>query len=145
MITLDRTSLLVEATAEETLRAIEAALAPSLTLDVPIDDTTIADFVARGMPGARATFLDPADHLVAGLVAKTNAGRRILLRPSPRRSVGPDLVALVFGARARLARLERVWLRVFEGPRPRRPLPFDVDPPMTKAEEELFAAIARSV
>jgi alkyldihydroxyacetonephosphate synthase len=146
MIAIDRTSLLVETTAEETLRSVETALAADgLTLDVPIDDRTIASWVAAGLPGAPPSFLDPADHLIAGLYATTHGGKRIELRPSPRRAVGPDLIALVAGAHDRFARLERVWLRVFTARRARKALPFEVDPPLSDAEQTLVDALAREL
>jgi alkyldihydroxyacetonephosphate synthase len=142
MIAIDRTSLLVETTADETLRSVESALTTvGLTLDVPIDDRTIGVWVAAGLPGTPPSFLDPADHVIAGLYATTHGGRRIELRPSPRRSVGPDLIALVAGAHDRFARLERVWLRIFTSPRARRELPFEVDPPLSPAEEKLLDAM----
>ena len=41
---------------------------------------TVADWLARGAPGAPTAFLDPADHLVAGLTARLADGRSYLDR-----------------------------------------------------------------
>jgi alkyldihydroxyacetonephosphate synthase len=85
-----------------------------LTLDVrpPSPPITVADWLARGAPGARDRWLDPVDQLVAGLDVTLADGRSLSIRPAPRRAVGPDLTALFLGALGRYGRIDRAWLRV---------------------------------
>jgi alkyldihydroxyacetonephosphate synthase len=146
---IDRASLLVGVPGAATLASIERALAAEgLTLGVPATDTTVADWLASGAPGAPTQLHDPADHLVAGLTATLKNGRRLEIRPAPRRSVGPDLVALFFGAGERFGTIEHVWLRVHVA-RARRPsLPVDgvdLDPPLSSEESALLDAIDREL
>ena len=153
-LVIDRHSLLVRVPGAVTLAQLEAALgAEELTLgvsggDLPDPSVSVAEWLARGAPGAPSTFADPADHLVAGLDATLVNGRRLEVRPGPRRAVGPDLVALVLGAGERFATVDRAWLRVH----PRgvaRPLldtsKLDLDPPVTPEESKLFDVIAREL
>lgn len=148
-IAIDHASLLVSAPGTAKLAAIESTLADaSLTLDVAITDETVASWLARGSPGAPTVFADPADHLVAGLAAKLRNGRTFLIRPAPRRAVGPDLTALVLGAGGRFASIERVWLRVFPKDRLRVTLPttgLELDPPLSDDEAELLDAVFREL
>lgn len=113
---LDRTSLLARVDGAMTLGEVEATLAPSgFTIDVEGatgSSERVADWLAAGARGARDTWLDPADHLVAGLDARLHDGRALVVLPTPRRSVGPDLIAMVVGMEGRFATLERAWLRV---------------------------------
>lgn len=142
---LDRASLLVEVPGTATLRDVEDFASP-LTLDVWVSDVTVAAWLAAGAPGAPSGFEDPADHLVAGLVARLHDGRRIEIRPSPRRAVGPDLAALVLGAHERFAVVESAWLRVHVAPRTRRPLELGpLDPAVSADEARLLDAIARAL
>ncbi len=150
MITLHPVDLLVEASGEETLGAIEQVLASSgLTLDVAPEHgaLTVATWLARGAPGARSTFADPADHLLAGLEGTLPDGSLLVVRPEPRRAVGPDLVALALGT-DRFVRVTRAFLRVHrrDALRPALPLPaFELDAPVSEAESRLLAAIAREL
>jgi len=109
VIQLDHESLLVHARGSERLADLEIALAKdSLTLDVdPIPDTTVAAWLESGAEGARSAWLDPADHLVAGITTS-----EFRMRPAPRRAVGPDLLSLVLGMGGRFVHIESVWLRV---------------------------------
>jgi alkyldihydroxyacetonephosphate synthase len=151
-VTIDRKSLLAEVDAGLTLREVETQLASSeLTLDVEGAQTsneTIASWLARGAKGARDAWLDPADHLVAGLEMRLHDGTLVAIRPAPRRAVGPDLVTLVVGMEERYARVERVWLRVHRVG-VKRPnvgkLAVDLDPPLESGEKRLLEAIARSL
>jgi alkyldihydroxyacetonephosphate synthase len=149
--TLDRASLLVEVDAQTTLGACEAALhAQGLTLGLVAADTTLAvgPWLARGAPGAPDPWGDPADHLVAGLTATLKDGRTLVIRPSPRRAVGPDLIALVVGMEDRYAHVERAWLRVHRLDSPRahvHPLVAERNPGVTDAEKALLEAIAREM
>lgn len=148
-IEIDVTSLLVGVHGETTLAAIEAVIsAEGLTLGVPASDTTVAQWLAAGAPGAKSTFADPADHLVAGLTAKLTNGRRLEVRPAPRRAVGPDLVALLFGAGERFGSIEHVWLRVHRKDAPRVEVPVtvaDLEAPVSKEEASLLEAIGREL
>ncbi len=154
-IRVDTVSLLVDAPAEATVAAIEAALAPlQLTLGIErgawetVADLTLASWLEDGAVGAGDGWLDPADHLVAGLEAELLDGRTLVVRPAPRRATGPDLVAIVLGARRRFATLRRAWVRVHrvDARRPgTAPFESDRDPPVSAAEEELLAAIAREL
>lgn len=148
---LDDRSLLVDAEGDETLRAIEAALAArGLTLALAPDADlalTVADWIARGTPGAASTFADPADHVIAGLTGTLGA-KTIVIRPAPRRAVGPDLVALFAGTGDRLGRVARAWLRAHrrDVARPRLPLPdVDLDPSMSEVESRLVDAIRAAI
>ena len=100
---IDEMSLLLEAEGARTLDAIELELGErGLTLGIDLPEArgamTVADWIAKGTPGAASMVVDPADHVIAGLVAKLTDGRTLTIRPAPRRAVGPDLVALFAGA-----------------------------------------------
>ncbi len=152
-IVLHEVDLLVEVEGSVTLAEVEAELARrGLTLDVDLEGARgalgVRAWLGRGAPGARGAFVDPADHLLAGLEGALPDGSRLVVRPEPRRAVGPDLVALVTGAGERFVEVERAWLRVFRAsaPRPSLPLPsFDLDPPLEPAEAALVEAIAREL
>jgi alkyldihydroxyacetonephosphate synthase len=147
-MTLDETSLLLEAEGESTIAGVEDFLqSKGLTLGLdPSTETAamkVADWIARGSPGAKSPFADPADHVVAGLTGTLGA-RTIDIRPGPRRAVGPDLVALFAGTGDELGRVTKAWLRVHrrEAVRPQMELPrIDLDPPITKSEGRLVDAI----
>lgn len=161
-IAIDATSLLVEVPADKTLDAIETALAArGFTLGVALDQAgppnpttgalgaiTVGDWLAKGAPGAASVFADPADHLVAGLEATLPDGKRLEVRPGPRRAVGPDLTALVLGTHRRLATVERAWLRIHrrDARRPAMALPaVDLDPLVNEGEAKLIDAIQREL
>ena len=102
----------------------------------------------EGAHGARDPWTDPADHLLAGLEATLHDGRTLSIRPTPRRAVGPDLVALVIGMNERYGRIERAWLRVhrLDAPRPMaHPLVADRNPPLSDEEEAMLESIARAL
>jgi alkyldihydroxyacetonephosphate synthase len=148
---LDRASLLVDVDATTTLGACEAELrAEGLTLGLDAMDASVAvgPWLARGAPEARDPWADPADHLLAGLTATLRDGRTLTIRPSPRRAVGPDLVALVVGMDDRYARVERAWLRVHRLDAPRalvHPLVAERNPPVSEDERKLLDAIERAL
>lgn len=145
---IDDRSLLASAEGSATLASVEAELGGrGLTLGLAPGDElarmTVADWIARGTPGAPSGFSDPADHVIAGLTG-TLGEETITIRPAPRRAVGPDLVALFAGTGDRLGRVTRAWLRVHrrDAARPALPLPgVDLDPPVSEAESRLVEAI----
>ncbi len=146
-IALDRGSLLVDATGEETLASVEAALRRErLTLDVDASAhaMTVREWLEAGAPGARDVWLDPADHVLAGLEAILPSGKKLVVRPAPRRAVGPDLTALIVGCGGRYAKLVRAHLRVHpvEVERPKTaPFAHDRDPALTDGEKALLETL----
>jgi len=109
---------------------------------------TVSDWLAAGAPGAPSLFSDPADHLVAGLEATLTGGRCLVVPPSPRRAVGPDLIALVIVTRGHLASVDRAWLRLHrrDARIPALPLPaVDLDPPVSLEEAAMMDRIAREL
>ncbi len=145
---IDLTSLMMEANGRATVANVELSLKEKgLTLGLdsyPSPDVTVADWLAQGAPGAPSAFFDPADHLVAGLTARLADGRTLEVRPSPRRAVGPDLIALCIGCGTRFATIERAWLRAHRlgAVRPKSPLPpLELDPPVGEGEAKLLDAI----
>jgi alkyldihydroxyacetonephosphate synthase len=152
-IAIDPISLLVAVDASHTLDAIEAELAPrGFTLGVALDAAgpavNVGDWLAKGAPGAASLFADPADHLVAGLEATLPDGKKLEVRPGPRRAVGPDLTALLVGTHRRLGSIDRAWLRIHRRDARRQALPLplrDLDPPVTADEARLLDAIQKEL
>jgi len=150
MIELDAKSLLVHARGTDRLVDLETALAKDgLTLDLrSVPDVTldVATWLETGAEGARSAWLDPADHLVAGITTT-----HFTIRPAPRRAVGPDLLCLVLGAKklrgGRFVHIESVWLRVHHKHITRPIAPFgdgdddDDDDDVTEDERRTFDAI----
>jgi len=151
-IDIDPTSLLASIPASCTLDGVETALAArGFTLGVALEKaggSTIGDWLAEGAPGAPSMFSDPADHVVAGLLATLPNGKKLEVRPCPRRAVGPDLTALALGTKHRLATVTHAWLRIhrLDARRPSLPLPdTDLDPPVSAGEAALLDAIHREL
>jgi alkyldihydroxyacetonephosphate synthase len=149
-IELDRESLLACAEGSAEIASVERALSErALTLDAEAPPAvSVGEWLAQGAPGARDRWLDPADHVVAGLDATLQDGRTLRLRPAPRRAVGPDLMALFVGTSGRFGRIERAWLRVHrrDVARPTStPFHFEREPPMNDGERALVERIARSL
>jgi alkyldihydroxyacetonephosphate synthase len=162
-IEIDPTSLLVGVPASKTLDALETALAargfslgvlleqagPANALTGAAGSITVGDWLAKGAPGAASVFADPADHLVAGLEATLPDGKKLEVRPGPRRAVGPDLTALVVGTHRRLGTVEHAWLRIHrrDARRPALALPegVDLDPPVTEQEARLLDVLQREL
>jgi len=147
---IDRSSLLVDVPGTMTLAAIEQTIGvEELTLGLAaMPDTTVADWLAAGAPGAPPALVDPADHLLAGLTATLKDGRILEVLPGPRRAVGPDLVALFVGANDRFGRIERAWLRVHlrTAAPVRMSLPaYPLDPPLNDGESALLSRIEREL
>lgn len=151
-LSLDRVSLLAEVAGDVRVSELEAWLAgDGLTLGVTganVTDTAVGAWLAGGALGARDAWLDPADHLVAGFVAKFVDGSEVVVRPAPRRSAGPDLFALVAGVKGRFATVSRAWLRVHElGARRPTTAPFDAerDPGLSEGEDRLLTKIGAAL
>lgn len=138
---LDRESLLVHAKGADRLVDLEAGLAAeglTLDLDAP-PDVTVAAWLETGAQGARSAWLDPADHLVAGITTS-----HFSIKPAPRRAVGPDLLTLVLGAHGQFVQIESVWLRVHHKNITRPAMAFGASEELTElqdAERALFDAI----
>jgi alkyldihydroxyacetonephosphate synthase len=148
-MTLDLVSQLADVPGSTPLLEVEAWLAAQgLTLGAlgaNVVEASIGAWIADGARGARDAWLDPADHLVAGFVAEFRGGHCVVVRPAPRRSVGPDLMGLVTGAAGRFASLSRVWIRVHDlGAPPTTTAPFrgSRDVPVSEGEEKLLAEVA---
>ena len=152
-LTIDGASLVAAVPGEMTLTHVEDLLAKEgLTLGlepgVAPGEATVAEWLAHGAPGARDPWIDPVDHLVTGLDARLADGTELRIRPGPRRAVGPDLVALFFGARGRFGAITRAHLRVHRrGARRPATHPFTRprDPELTPGERDLLDAIAREI
>ena len=151
-IEIDPTSLLVSTPASCTLDGIETALAArGFTLGVALvgnSSSAVGDWLAAGAPGAPSMFSDPADHVVAGLLATLPNGKKLEIRPGPRRAVGPDLTALAIGTNHRLATVTHAWLRIhrLDARRPAMQLPdTELDPPVNEGEAALVEAIHREL
>ena len=148
-INVDRASLLASIVGTTRLDDAEQVLrAQGLTLDtsIPSPAPSLAEWLARGAPGARDRWLDPVDQLLAGLDATLKDGRAISIRPAPRRAVGPDLTSLFVGAGDRFGRVDRAWMRVhlLGATRPTAPaFACDRDPPLGAGERDLLDAISR--
>jgi alkyldihydroxyacetonephosphate synthase len=151
-LVLDAKSLLARVDGAMKLAAVERELATSgMTLDVlgaERSEETVALWLAAGARGARDAWLDPADHLVAGLDLRLKDGRSVVIRPAPRRAVGPDLIAMVVGMGERFGRVESAWLRVHprDVPRPNvGKLAVLADPAVSDEEARLVEAMEISV
>jgi alkyldihydroxyacetonephosphate synthase len=149
---LDEQSWLVDVPASLTLAEAEASLRPrgftfALESDAP-RSATIASWLAEGAPGARDPWSDPVDQLVAGLAVRLKSGEPLVIRPAPRRAVGPDLRALFLGARERLGAIERATLSVRRaGASPARALAFasERDPALSDAERAAWERVASAL
>lgn len=138
-VVVDDVSLLAHARGTSTLGEVESALASqglSLRIEGLDAAETVASFLARGAPGAPDPWLDPVDHLVAGFTARLASGDDLVVRPGPRRAVGPDLYALFHGAGERVGVVTSAHLRAHRNGLAARPLPsgVDRDPPLHEAE-----------
>jgi alkyldihydroxyacetonephosphate synthase len=146
---LDRVSLLVSAPGDARIADLEHFLeGEGLTLDLsPLPDATVAAWLGHGAKGSRSPWLDPVDHLVAGFEATLKDGRRLEVRPAPRRAVGPDMLSLFFGTEDRFGSFTRAWLRVHRKDvvRPTT-APFEAkDPPLERGEHALWDALEKEL
>ncbi len=135
----DDASLLAHANGRATLGSVEQeARSRGLTLGIADLDPTehVGAFLERGAPGARDPYEDPVDHLVAGFRMRLRSGSELVVRPGPRRAVGPDLYALVHAMNGRVGELLSAHLRVHRLGLETRPArcEIDRDPAMGEAE-----------
>ena len=148
---IDEESLLATFSGQLTLGMAEESLRPrgfSLGLSEVSASTRIDAWIGAGMPGARDPWSDPVGQPLAGFSALLGAGQRLLVRPSPRRAVGPDLAALVVGAQGRLAGIEHATLAIQRlGAPTARALPFggERNPELSGAESAAWERLVSAL
>lgn len=148
---IDDHSLLATVLGATPVAEVEQALAVrglTLGLEGPPDARSVNDWIASGMPGTRDAWSDPVEQIVAGLSARMTSGERLLIRPAPRRAVGPDLVCLFSGAHGEVGRVEHATLRVHrKSEKPSRTLAFRAErnPPMDTPERGAWQRIVEGV
>lgn len=148
---VDEASLLVHASEEEKLRGVEAAaqsIGATLGLPSELLDVGVREWIEGGCKGAIDRYVDPVDHVLAGLDASMHGldGRVLFIHPAPRRAVGPDLGALVVGCRGRFASLLSAHLRIHKRTKLQpetNAVRLDRDPPLAASETSLLEAISR--
>ena len=152
--TFDDVSLLARAPGSATLGAIEdGAAARGLSLRIAGMDRneSLASFVARGAPGIGDAYEDPPDHFIAGFTARLQSGDELVVRPGPRRAVGPDLYALFHGMGGKVGDLTSAYVRVHRNGLHPRPLAAAIsrNPALEEKErayiDDVAAAAARPV
>jgi alkyldihydroxyacetonephosphate synthase len=149
---LDRVSALAELPASFSLSAAESFLqAEGHTLGLELQGVdpalTLADWIGQGMPGTQDRFADPVRTTLSGFTARLRDGRRIAIRASPRRAVGPDLSALFVGMRGAFGEVERATLLALPiGAGRNRPLEFDGErePALDPSERGAIERLASS-
>jgi alkyldihydroxyacetonephosphate synthase len=151
---IDPHSLLATFAGDMPLSVCEELLARSdLTLGLdskhaPPAATRVAEWVALGTPGSLDPWLDPVDQRIAGLSARLPSNELLVVRPAPRRAVGPDLVALFHATGARIGAVDSATFRVHPRSAPRaRELAFahERNPAVSESEEQLWRAIASAL
>ena len=124
---IDHASLLAHVTADTPLSLLESELCKcgyTLALVSASEGMAVGAWLESGAKGAPDWWHDPVDQMVAGFEATLCDGRSFKVNPVPRRAVGPDLFALVFGAQRAVVTLDRIWIRIHK---------VDVPRPMTAA------------
>jgi alkyldihydroxyacetonephosphate synthase len=142
---LDEASLLATFSGELSLERAETLLeGQGLTLGLaspPDPSLDIARWIAKGLPGSADPWSDPVAQPIAGLTARLNRGGTLVIRPAPRRAVGPDLLALFAGAGERLGVVRTATLCVRRRGAPSaRVLRFAIDrnPPLSDGESRAW-------
>lgn len=148
---IDAHSLLVTVQAGDTLQQVEDQLQrDGLTLGLSSGNhagLSVKEWVGRGMPGAPDRWDDPVAQMLAGFVARLSGDRRLVVRPAPRRAVGPDLSSLFVGTGERVGSLEAATLRVQREGTTVRQLPFEWErnPPVEAGEQALLDKICAAI
>ncbi|HTJ80948.1 MAG TPA: FAD-linked oxidase C-terminal domain-containing protein, partial [Polyangiaceae bacterium] len=145
----DDASLLVHASGKTPLGLVEEeARAHGLTLSIEGLDASepVASYLARGAPGAPDPWSDPVDHVVAGFRAKLAEGGELVVRPGPRRAVGPDLYALFHGMHGRVGDIVSAHLRTHRVGLSSRPAPSTIerDPSLSSDEATWVERVAET-
>lgn len=146
---IDDRSLLAFVAGDRTLGDVQAEAETrgmSLRIDGLPRGETVRSFIARGCPGAPDPFEDPADHFVAGFSATLREGAFLHVPAGPRKAVGPDLLALFWGAEERAGIIERAVLRLHRSGLSPRPLLAELDraPSVTPAESRWLDDLTRA-
>jgi FAD/FMN-containing dehydrogenase len=120
ILEVDERSRLIHVEVGLSLGAVESKLGTfgSSLMTAASPSISVSGYLASGCSGARVADDDPVSQTVAGLDAVTLDGRRLKIRPAPRRAVGPDLVGAVLASGWALA----IPLSVHLVARPRRAL-----------------------
>jgi alkyldihydroxyacetonephosphate synthase len=123
--------------------------ARAMTLDLsPLpEDASVGQWIAEGFPGTRSPFLDPSDHVLAGLEGTLKNAQHVRVSPCPRRAAGPDLTALFIGQWGRFGTVQNAWIRVHakSTTRPMMPLHIDTNPELTPMEKVLLLILEKEV
>lgn len=104
-------------------------------------------WIGSGMPGLRDRYDDPVLAPLAGFTAVI-AGRRVTIRPAPRRAVGPDLSALLVGTRGAFGTVEQAVLVALPNVQvAAERIPFDVErsPQLSPGERSALNALMRTL
>lgn len=101
---VDETSHIAHVGAGLRVSELEARLRPEgLSLGCRgSGDLPLGAYIALGAPGRRPAADDPVDQVLCGAEVLLVDGRRMRIRPAPRRAVGPDLLGALLGGRGRL-------------------------------------------
>jgi len=102
---VDETSRIAHVGAGLRLASLEARLRSeglSLACRACARDMDLGTWMALGAPGRRPQDDDPVDQVLCGAEVLLADGRRMRIRPAPRRAVGPDLLGALLGGRSRL-------------------------------------------
>lgn len=75
--------------------------------------STVGGWIATRASGTFSTKFGNIENLVKGLVAVAGNGRKIVLKPSPRKSAGPDIGEILLGSEGTLAVICEVSLTIF--------------------------------
>ncbi|MEZ4221894.1 MAG: FAD-linked oxidase C-terminal domain-containing protein [Polyangiaceae bacterium] len=120
----------------------------TLGLEGTLPESTVAEFVAKGMPGAPDPWSDPVAQTLSGFQARMRDGNDLEVRSAPRRAVGPDLSALFLGTDGRIGTVRSASLRVSptQSARARR-LPYhgDRNPALDESERHAWDRVEQAL
>jgi FAD/FMN-containing dehydrogenase len=100
VLEIDERSRLIHVEVGLTLGAVESKLSAlgSSLMTAASPSLSVSAYLASGCAGARVADDDPVSQTVSGLEAVTLDGRRLQIRPAPRRAVGPDLISAILAS-----------------------------------------------